>query len=55
MNGASNEKTDENEKTERMIKLEELHNQYEDVVGWLEVPGTKMSYPIVQADDNDYY
>lgn len=55
MNSASMEQPQEEEKTERMIKLEELHNEYPDVVAWLEVPGTKMSYPIVQGKDNDYY
>ena len=54
MNSASME-PQEAEKTERMIKLEELHNEYPDVVAWLEVPGTNMSYPIVQGKDNDYY
>lgn len=56
MNNNSEENQDEKqEKTEKMKKLEELHNQYEDVVAWLDVPGTNMSYPIVQADDNSYY
>lgn len=54
MTSASN-KADGAEKTERQIKLEELHNQYPDVVAWLEVPNTNMSYPIVQTDNNDYY
>ena len=26
-----------------------------DVKGWLESPGTAISYPIVQSDDNAYY
>ena len=55
MTSASNKVEGEQEKTERMIKLEELHNQYPDVVAWLEVPNTNMSYPIVQTDNNDYY
>ena len=52
---SSSQEEVEPEKTERMVKLEELHSQYEDVVAWLDVPGTSLSYPIVQADDNDYY
>ncbi|MDW7669014.1 MAG: class B sortase [Bacillota bacterium] len=27
----------------------------ENVIGWLNVDGTKIDYPVVQADDNDYY
>jgi len=26
-----------------------------DVVGWISVPNTAIDYPVVQADDNDYY
>lgn len=26
-----------------------------DVQGWLEIEGTGIAYPVVQADDNDYY
>lgn len=54
MTSASNQ-AEEGEKTERQKKLEELHAEYPDVVAWLEVPNTKMSYPIVQTDNNDYY
>ncbi len=26
-----------------------------DTVGWIHVPGTKVDYPVVQSEDNDYY
>lgn len=32
-----------------------LHDRNEDVVAWIYSPDTKINYPIVQADDNDYY
>jgi sortase B len=26
-----------------------------DVMGWIEIPSTNINYPVVQAEDNDYY
>lgn len=43
------------EKAEKILKLEELNNKYNDVVAWLEIPGTIINYPVVQGKDNDYY
>lgn len=41
--------------SERINKVQELQNQNSDIVGWLEIPNTNISYPILQAIDNDYY
>ena len=32
-----------------------LQAKYPDVVGWLYCANTGLNYPIVQAEDNDYY
>ena len=32
-----------------------LRAQCPDAVGWLCIPGTRVDYPFVQAEDNDYY
>ncbi len=41
--------------TERMIKVKELKQQNSDIVGWLEIPNTKINYPVLQGTDNEYY
>ncbi len=43
------------EKTERMLQVEELKKQNEDVVGWLEIPNTNINFPVLQGTDNEYY
>ena len=37
------------------INFDELTKKYPDVVGWLKMDDLDISYPIVQADDNDHY
>ncbi len=44
----------ENE-TERMLQVKELQKENPDIVGWLEIEGTEISYPVLQDDDNEYY
>ena len=43
------------ETTERMLKVTELQKVNPEVVGWLEIEGTNISYPVCQTDNNDYY
>ena len=37
------------------LDLPYLQEKYEDVVGWLVQENTKINYPVMQAEDNDYY
>lgn len=37
------------------IDLAALQEVNPDVIGWIEIPGTELSYPLVQRGDNLYY
>lgn len=37
------------------VDLAKLKEKNEDTVGYLDVKGTEVKYPVVQANDNDYY
>ena len=41
--------------TERMLQVMELQKENPEVLGWLEIEGTNISYPVCQTDNNDYY
>ncbi len=43
------------QRTERMLQVEELKKENQDIVGWLEIEGTNISYPVLQGTDNQYY
>ena len=43
------------QKTERMLQIEKLQEQNSDIVGWIEVEGTNINYPVLQGEDNSYY
>lgn len=53
-------KSDETyQKIERVYResnsFERLRALNEDFIGWIAIDGTKVNYPIVQADDNEFY
>ena len=41
--------------TERMLQVKELQKENPDIVGWLEIEGTEINYPVLQDNDNEYY
>lgn len=38
-----------------VIDLAALQAVNPEVIGWIAIPGTELSYPVVQGTDNDYY
>ena len=36
-------------------RFKSLLDMNEDVVGWIKIPGTNIDYPVVQADNNQFY
>lgn len=43
------------EKTERMLQIEELQKENSEIVGWIEIKGTNINYPVLQCENNEYY
>ena len=37
------------------VDFSELLSENKDTVGWIQINGTNINYPIVQTSDNDYY
>ncbi len=52
-----NEENEENQTAEETLKLdmEFLKSKNDSTRGWIKVNGTNINYPVVQADNNDYY
>lgn len=50
-----NEKEVTETKTERMLQLEELQKENDEIIAWLEIEGTNINYPILQGKDNEFY
>lgn len=40
---------------ERMTKIKKLQEENSDIVGWIEIEGTNINYPVLQGEDNEYY
>ena len=43
------------ERTEKMIQLEELQKENEEIIGWIEIAETNINLPVCQTNNNDFY
>ncbi len=46
---------EETKPNERIEKVKELQKENSDIIGWLEIPNSNISYPVLQCEDNEYY
>ena len=51
----ASEEAAEEEVREQRIAFEELKALNEDVIGWIEIPDTEISYPLMHGEDDQYY
>lgn len=46
---------DSNDKSERILKLEELQKENSDIIAWLQIEDSNINYPVLQGTDNSFY
>ena len=54
-NEEDSDEVDASQMTERMLKLKKLKTENKDIVGWIEIEGTNINYPVLQGRNNEYY
>lgn len=52
---SSEEDTGVEEEIVQRVALSELQTQNSETVGWIQIPGTRISYPLMQTGDDEYY
>ncbi len=43
------------QKPTKLMKVQQLYQQNDDMVGWLTIPGTRIDYPVMYTPGQDYY
>lgn len=49
------DETETNIETKRMLQVKELQKENSEIIGWIEIDGTNINYPVLQGKDNEYY
>ena len=42
-------------RSEQILKIEKLQKENSDIVGWIEIEGTNINYPVLQTTNNEFY
>lgn len=53
--GKENRIADTEKESQVSEKWRELYSENRDLIGWLTVEGTKIDYPVMQCEDDEYY
>lgn len=51
----SSSDTELKDKERKNLDWEKIDSSYPNILAWIEIPGTKINYPIMQSNDNQYY
>ena len=54
-NADDTEAEDASEERVQRVAISELQAQNSDTVGWIQIPGTQISYPLMHTTDDSYY
>lgn len=39
----------------RIAQIKKLKEEYKNIIGWIEIKDTNISYPVIQGEDNEFY
>lgn len=43
------------EVNERMLQIQDLKKENNEIIGWIEIQNTNINFPVLQGTDNEYY
>ena len=50
-----NNKEKQQDSLKRIAQVKKLQEEYKNIIGWIEIKDTNISYPVVQGKDNEFY
>ena len=54
-NKEENNQEKQQDSLKRIAQIKKLKEEYKNIIGWIEIKDTNISYPVVQGEDNEFY